>query len=264
MHSYLKVSVEAAKKAGALLMEGFGTEFAVGAKEGRRNLVTEYDTKSEELILGMIREAFPEHGILSEECGTVEGEGTQWIVDPLDGTVNFAYNIPAFSISIAAVENGEVVTGVIYNPVLDEMFTAEKGKGATFNGKECRVSKCDLLNDSLLATGLPYHTNENPRYCIDHLTAIAQKGIPLRRIGSAALDLAYTACGRFDGFWEASLQPWDYAAGLLIVEEAGGKVSDFYGAPLKSFSETSVVASNGIIDTQMTTILSKRYDDELD
>jgi myo-inositol-1(or 4)-monophosphatase len=251
----LNVATMAALRAGELLRHGFNAPFEVREKQGRKNLVTTYDEKSEECIISMIKEHFSDHIFLSEECGAL-GKGKdkiKWIIDPLDGTVNFAYNIPLFSVSIAAVYNGQVLAGVVYAPMLHELFCAINGGGAFFNGKPIRVSTQKELDESLLATGLPYNTRENPRHCIEHLTAIVKKGIPLRRMGSAAIDLAYLACGRFDGFWEASLQPWDYAAAKLLIEEAGGTFTDLDNNPISTFGESSIVASNAHIHKQLIT-----------
>lgn len=252
---FLSVAKEAAKKAGALLREGFNTSFTVREKEGRKNLVTSFDEKCEELILGILREKFPDHNILSEECGQKGSakDRVTWIVDPLDGTVNFAYSIPVFAVSIAATCGADTLAGVVYAPMTNELFSSAKGSGAYLNDKQIAVSAQNELDESLLATGLPYNSHENPRHCIEHLSSIVNRGIPLRRLGSAAIDLAYVACGRFDGFWESTLNPWDFAAGKLFVEEAGGRLTDIEGKPLQKFTESSIIATNMHIHDALVT-----------
>ena len=248
---------EIALKAGEILREGFGTDFGIYNKEGINNLVTDYDNKSERLIISAINEKFPNHSILAEETGK-SGEFSlneiRWVIDPLDGTVNFAHNIPQFSVSIAAELNGEILSGVVYHPILNELFWAEKGVGAYFGDKKMRVSSNNDLLKSILVTGFPYNVNLNPNNCLTQFTNLIGKGIPVRRLGSAALDLAYVACGRFDGFWEVELNPWDTAAGFLLVEEAGGKVSQYNGEKYSIFDRT-ILATNGGIHQQMMTEL---------
>lgn len=247
------VATLAAMQAGEVLRKGFGTPMKFETKEGRHNLVTEWDNKAETLIIEFIKSHFPQHSFLAEESGESgeTKEGIQWVIDPLDGTVNFAHKLPMFSVSIAAVFQTEVLAGVIYNPMVDELFIAEKGNGAYLNGKRLKVTETAVLDSAIAATGFPYNVHENPLCCLDHFTTFAKMGIPLRRIGSAALDLAYVAAGRFDSFWEVSLRPWDYAAGKLLIEEAGGQFTDFEGNPYTSLTEGAVVASNGILHDQM-------------
>ncbi|NGX50231.1 MAG: Inositol-1-monophosphatase [Chlamydiae bacterium] len=247
------VGTLAAMKAGEMLRKGFGTPMKFETKEGRHNLVTEWDQRVEELIIEFIKSHFPEHAFLAEESGeSGKGQGgIQWIIDPLDGTVNFAHKIPMFSISIAAVFQSEILAGIIYHPMMNELFIAEKGNGAYLNGERLKVTETAVLDSAIVATGFPYNVHENPLCCLDHFSHFAKMGIPLRRLGSAALDLAYLAAGRFDSFWEVSLNPWDYAAGKLLIEEAGGMFTDFEGNPLSSLTEGAVVASNGILHDQM-------------
>ena len=253
MNSDLTVlAIRTALEAGALLKKGFSTVFEIEKKAGSQNLVTEYDKASEKLIISRIKEVFPDHKFLAEESGGVmDSNEIIWVIDPLDGTVNFAHNLPFFSVSIAACRIGEPLIGVVYQPMLGELFVAEKGKGAFLNGKRIHASKQDNLKNSILATGFPYNVTENPHHCIDHFMSFVSQGIPIRRVGSAALDLSYVACGRFDAYWEASLQPWDIAAGKLIVEEAGGIVTDYDGNPRSVFSEEPVLASNSILHPLM-------------
>lgn len=246
-------ALETAKKAGELLRKGFDTSFHIDSKEGRYNLVTEYDTKAESLIIDSIQKTFPTHAFLSEECGAKGSGDITWVIDPIDGTVNFARAIPAFSISIAATQNNQILSGVVYAPMTNELFVAEKGKGAYLNDKRLSVSKTTSLSEVLIATGFPYNLEENPRGAIDIFTKFARLGTPLRRIGSAAIDLAYLAAGRFDGFWEVSLKPWDFAAALLLVEEAGGILTDFQGKPYTKLTEGPVLASNRHLHQELLT-----------
>lgn len=258
-NKYLEVAIESAKLAGQILKEALGTNFRISNKEGINNLVTEFDLKAEKIIIDNIRKYFPDDEILSEECGNIENSAAKakWIIDPLDGTVNFAHSIPIFSISIAVEINNEIICGVVYNPMLDEMFYASKGNGAFLNEQRISVSETNELMKSILVTGFPYNVSENPNNCISHFVSIIQKGIPVRRLGSAALDLAYLACGRFDGYWEIKLNPWDVAAGMLILLEAGGKITDYSGKPYYIY-DNSILASNGNIHNQLSEILVKK------
>lgn len=239
-------AVELAKEAGAILRKGFGSSYTISAKDGMHDLVTEYDQKVEAFLKEKIALVFPDHAILAEESSKESFFTDQpcWILDPLDGTVNFAHNIPFFSVSIALAINQIVQVGVVYNVFLDEAFVATRGKGAYLNGKKIEVSHTSQLKDSILATGFPYDLIYNPNHCIEHFIQILQLGIPIRRMGSAAIDLCYVAAGRFDGFWETSLKPWDFCAGMLIVEEAKGLISTIEGNSLKTFTTSSVVAAN--------------------
>lgn len=247
------VATQTALKAGEVLRKGYGSEVSFETKEGRHNLVTEWDRKSEALIIETIKKHFPDHYFLAEEGGEsgTKKDGIMWIIDPLDGTVNFAHKIPMFAVSIAATFQGETLAGVVYNPMTEELFVAEKDGGAYLNGQELKVTEIAVLDSAILGTGFPYHVHENPRHALDLFQAFAKMGVPLRRIGSAALDLCYLAAGRFDGFWEVSLEPWDYAAGKLMIEEAGGTFSDLEGNPYTTFKEGSILASNGLLQEQM-------------
>jgi myo-inositol-1(or 4)-monophosphatase len=242
------IATQAALQAGELLKKGFSTSFQISSKEGKQNLVTEYDKKSEDIILSFIQKHFPSHDILSEERGAINQEGGEivWIVDPLDGTVNFAHNIPMFSISIAACRKEEILCGVIFQPMTQELFVAEKNRGAFLNGTPIQVSKETRLDQSLLATGFPYNVDENPNHCIDTFSHFIKQGLPIRRLGSAAIDMAYVAAGRFAAYWEVLLHPWDVAAGKLIVEEAGGLISCYDGSQRSVLSYTNLLATNGI------------------
>ena len=247
------IATLAALQAGAALKKGFGDEMKFDTKEGRHNLVTEWDKKVENQIIEFIKSHFPQHGFLAEESGESGGgqEAITWIIDPLDGTVNFVHKIPMFSVSIAASFQSEILSGVVYNPMVDELFVAEKDQGAYLNGQRLKVTTTAVLDSTIAATGFPYNTHENPLCCLDHFNNFAKIGIPIRRIGSAAIDLAYVAAGRYDSFWEVSLRPWDFAAGKLLVEEAGGQFTDFEGNPFSSLEEGPVIASNGILHEQM-------------
>jgi myo-inositol-1(or 4)-monophosphatase len=252
----LNFALETARDAGRVLMEKFGRITAI-TKKGDINLVTEADLASEALITERIRSHFPKHSILAEEAGdtvVIEGEGDwKWIIDPLDGTTNYAHGYPCFCVTMALERAGEIVLGVTYDPTRDELFAAEKGRGATLNGKVIRVSETDELGNSLLVTGFPYdikHRTDIARHLTDFL--LSSRGV--RRDGSAAIDLAYVACGRFDGFWEEGLNPWDVAAGVLLIEEAGGVVSGYDGSRL-SIYRPPIAASNGMIHQEMLDIL---------
>ncbi len=251
------VAVQAARRAGEILKKGFGTSFKISSKPGRQNLVTEYDKSSEAAIKSIILDAFPTHAILAEESGA-QGKGpVQWVVDPLDGTVNFAHNIPIFSVSIAACVDNKLVTGVVFAPLLDELFIAQAGQGAYLNDVRLHVTPTSTLDTAILATGFPYNVDENPLHCIDTFDHMTRQGIPIRRLGSAAIDLAYVAAGRFDAYWEVSLEPWDLAAGKLLVQEAGGRVSHYDGSERDLFNSKTVLASNGILHDHMIKELEK-------
>jgi myo-inositol-1(or 4)-monophosphatase len=251
----LNFAMEAARDAGRLLMEKFGRVLKV-SKKGDINLVTDADLASEALIIERIRSHYPKHAVLAEESGTTVTEGDQewkWIIDPLDGTTNFAHGYPCFCVTLALEHRGELVIGVTYDPTRDELFAAERGQGATLNGKSIRVSDTDDLGDALIVTGFPYDFKSKPHFA-RHLTdfLVASRGV--RRDGSAAIDMAYVACGRFDGFWEEGLNPWDMAAGVLIIEEAGGQVTGYDGANF-SIYRPPMVCSNGLIHAQMLRVL---------
>jgi len=252
----LTIAKKAARAAGAVLMAHLGKLKDVRYKSSGRDPVSEADEASEALVAGIIRTAFPTHGFLGEESTAWTGpeNGARWIVDPLDGTVNYAHGYPCFCVSIAFEREGEAVLGVVYDPVRREMFTATSGGGASVNGKSIAVSGTDKLKKSLLVTGIPYDIDRRPREVLglfDKMT-LASQGV--RRDGSAALDLCYLAMGRYDGYWELGLKPWDTAAGMLIVREAGGKVTDFKGNPFRPEMK-EILATNGKIHGQMKTLL---------
>jgi myo-inositol-1(or 4)-monophosphatase len=252
------IAIEAALQAGDILREGYGTAFSIQKKTGRHNLVTEYDHLAEKSILSFLQAHVPNSHFLAEESGST---GTHsdilWVIDPLDGTVNYAHQIPVFSISIALELNGDLFCGVVYQPITHELFVAEKGKGAFLNGKTLQVSQVEKIEDSILSTGFPYNLQENPFDCIDHFVDILHLGLPIRRMGSAAIDLAYTAAGRFDGFFEVGLSAWDCAAGILLVQESGGKISTWDQKPLNYRVKDPIVCSNGKIHTPLCNILNR-------
>lgn len=252
----LNFAIETARDAGRVLLEKFGRIESV-TKKGDINLVTEADLASEALIVERIKSHFPRHAILAEEAGnaviTGEDGGHKWIIDPLDGTTNYAHGYPCFCVTIALEHEGEIVLGVTYDPTRDELFTAEKGRGATLNGKPIRVSRTDELGNALLVTGFPYDIKHREKFA-RHLTEFLLTSRGVRRDGSAAIDLAYVACGRFDGFWEEGLNPWDVAAGKLLIEEAGGTVSYYDGSPFSIYTPP-IVASNGTIHAEMLAVL---------
>jgi myo-inositol-1(or 4)-monophosphatase len=256
MSSYLESAVSIAREAGALLREKFNLPHTIEYK-GRINIVTEADHASEALIIRRIRETYPDHDILTEESkGIATGAEFRWIIDPLDGTTNYAHGYPVFCVSIALEKKGEICWGAVYNPMLDEMFSTEKGAGAFLNGNRIRVSKTVDLSKSLLATGFPYDVRDSEENNINYFSLMAVHVQAIRRAGAAALDMAYVAAGRFDGFWELKLMPWDTAAAWLLVTEAGGCVTNLFGEPF-FLQAPHVLASNGIIHGDMMDILAQ-------
>ncbi len=251
----LAETVEIATEAGRILSSGFGSVMSIQDKDGAHNLVTEYDLRVEAFLLEELNKLQPGASFLGEEGGIREGDPEfTWVVDPLDGTVNFAHGIPIFCVSIGAVINNKLALGVIHQPLLNETFSAITGAGATLNGERINVSKTPTLGESILVTGFPYEVEDNPLNCIEQFQSIVRRGLPVRRLGSAALDLAYTAAGRFDGFWEVRLQPWDMAAGAVILKEAGGTITHYGGRKFKLGSD-SVVATNGNIHEELIAVL---------
>lgn len=258
----LDLAINAALKSGNILKEGFGTNYSIRSKEGRHNLVTEFDIKSEETIIEFLKQEVPNSEFLAEESGQTKNNSDntiKWVIDPLDGTVNFAHNIPIFSISIAAVINNMITLGVVYNPMNGELFTALIGNGSYCNSEKISVSKTQTLLDAFLVTGFPYGSGAANNRSAELFIKVVQQGIPIRRLGSAALDLAYVAAGRFDGFWEMELRPWDVAAGTLIVQEAGGIVSQFDNSPY-NLGDGTILATNGQIHTEVSNFLVNHYE----
>lgn len=252
----LNFAIETARDAGRVLLEKFGRSINI-SKKGEIDLVTEADLASEALIIERIKSHYPKHSILAEESGEAAitgGDGSwKWIIDPLDGTTNYAHGYPCFCVTIALEHRGEVAIGVTFDPTRDELFAAEKGRGATLNGKPIRISSTEKLSDSLLVTGFPYNFKADRNF-IGHFTDFLLRSRGVRRDGSAAIDLAYVACGRFEGFWEEGLNPWDVAAGKLLIEEAGGVVSYYDGSPFSIYAPP-ICASNGLIHEEMLAIL---------
>jgi len=247
---YLELAVAAAKEAGRIQMLHFGHSHPVEYK-GEFNPVTEVDRLCERAIIRMISDAFPEHDVLTEES-PFEGKGSQWkwIIDPLDGTTNYFHGFPCFCVSVALEIEGEVKVGAVYIPTLNELFHGQKGKGAFLNGNRIAVSEIDRLNRSFLCTGFPYDVHEHADFYLRYFRQFLTKGFAIRRPGSAAMDLSYLAAGRFDGFWEFKLHPWDVAAATLMITEAGGRVSDLEGRPYSIYSE-EILASNGSVHEEM-------------
>ena len=233
------------------LLYFFNGKFTVSKKEGINNLVTEADHAAEKAIISVIQNNFPDHFILSEETGEISSQSEfKWIIDPIDGTVNFANGIPICCVSIGVEKEGKMILGAVYNPLMNEFFFAEKGNGATLNDKKIQVSSKDNLLTSCLVTGFPYSYLDIPNGPVIVFEKLLRKGIPVRRLGSAAIDLCWVAAGRFDGFYEHKLQAWDSAAGFLIVEEAGGKVTDFNGDYFNPF-QPQIIATNGKIHDEL-------------
>jgi myo-inositol-1(or 4)-monophosphatase len=240
-----------ARKSGEILRAGYDKEHQVGYK-GVIDLVTEVDHQSEAFLLGEVQKDFPGHHIFSEESGIIQGSDEDiWYIDPLDGTVNYAHHIPIFCVSIAYASNGILVLGAVYDPMRDEMFTAERGHGAFLNGQPIHVSVASELQRSLLVTGFPYNAWDTPQDNFANFVKFAKLTQGVRRLGSAALDLCYVAAGRFDGFWEIALNPWDVAAGGLICEEAGARVTDIRGEADYLSPPQSVIACTPGIHARM-------------
>lgn len=248
--------IEATQAGAKILQEYFDKSFSVSNKEGMNNLVTEVDHKSEEAIIDVIRKNFPSHFILSEEAGAIEQDSEyKWIIDPIDGTVNYANGIPICCVSIGVEKAGKMVMGAVYNPFINEFYFAELGEGATLNGKEISVTKRTEVIKSCLVTGFPYTYLDEENGPLQVFEKFIRKGIPVRRLGSAAIDLCWVAAGRFDGFYEHKLSAWDSAAGFIIVEEAGGKVTNLKGEPYNPY-QPGLIATNGLIHNEIVRIVN--------
>lgn len=258
----LKIAVQAAKKAGSIQKTHYGRVRNIQYKsKNKLNLVTEVDHQCEKAVLSLLRKKFPTHNLWGEESGRGSGNSEfTWFVDPLDGTTNYAHSYPFFCCSVALVKNGQPLLGVIYDALRDECFTAEKGKGAFLNGKKLKVSATRTLEESLLCTGFAYAVRET-HYNLDNFKRFVLTAQGVRRDGSAAMNLAYVAAGRFDGFWERGIQAWDMAAGVLMVTEAGGKVTDINGKPFGLMAQNAL-ASNGKIHGQIFKMLDKGIDEK--
>ena len=249
-----RVAIAAAFKGGGVLRSYYGKISSIG-KKGAIDLVTEADIESEKIIIETIRKAFPDHAVLAEESGLNQGKiDHMWIIDPLDGTTNFAHKLGLFSISIAYAVKREIVLGIVLSPLTGELFTAMKGKGADLNGRTLKVSNTKTVSESLLVTGFPYNFKEIINPVLSRFSSCLQASQGLRRLGSAAIDLCYVACGRFDGFWEQNLKSWDTAAGELIAREAGAIVTDFSNRAFTT-DATEILATNGNIHQEMLGLL---------
>lgn len=258
-----EVLMEATREAGKIIQHYFNGSFQVDNKEGINNLVTEVDKHSEKKIIEIIKQHYPNHSIISEEVGELMQDSPyQWIIDPIDGTVNFAHSIPICCVSIALKHNDDLLYGTVYNPMMNELFFAEKGKGAYLNDKPISVSSKSDFRKACLVTGFPYKwpaaQSEHPIRVFERFIL---EGLPVRRLGSAAIDLCWVACGRFDGFWEYNLSSWDVAAGYLIVQEAGGRITNFEGAPYSVFDKQTL-ATNGRIHEDMLRLIGNKKKDQ--
>jgi myo-inositol-1(or 4)-monophosphatase len=252
----LKSTLIKATSAGAAVLQYyFNGKFTISNKEGVNNLVTEADHASEKAIFEVIKAEYPDHFILSEEAGELKMDSEyKWIIDPIDGTVNFAHGIPICCVSIAVEKAGKMILGTVYNPLINEFYFAEKGKGAFFNDKQIQVSAEPDLMKACLVTGFPYTYLDMPNGPLEVFSKLIRKGVPVRRLGSAAMDLCWVAAGRFDGFYEHKLQAWDSAAGFLMVEEAGGRVTDFTGKDYSPY-QPHLCASNGKIHADLLAVI---------
>jgi myo-inositol-1(or 4)-monophosphatase len=255
MTSELEAAMAAARAAGRLLHQHWNETHQVRWK-GQADPVTEMDRQAEELIADMLRQAFPTYGLVGEEGGEqFVSDDLRWLVDPLDGTTNYMRGYPLFAVSIGLEKAGQLVAGVVYNPVLDELFAAERGGGATLNGRPIRVAPTTELRNSVLASGFPYDARRDERNNGVHWNSFLRRVLSMRADASAALDLCHVAMGRIDGFWELELGPWDMAAGVVIVEEAGGRVTQVSGDPFSPY-QPSVLASNGHLHAEMLVVLN--------
>ncbi len=247
----IKISLEA----GEFIRERFGKNNIIDFKTNESNLVTEVDKTSEKMIKEFIEKKYPAHSILAEETGELNKSSEfVWVVDPLDGTTNFAHGFPVFSVSIGVMKNDITIAGVVYDVMQNNLYAAEKGSGSLLNKQKISVSKTGSLSRSLLVTGFPYNISDNPENAFQKFTAMTKASRGMRRLGSAAIDFCYVAKGVFDGFWEVYLNPWDICAGKLILEEAGGTVTDFDGSSI-GINSKRILASNGLIHNQMVDIL---------
>jgi len=250
------ILLEAVAAGGKELQRFFNGEFKITNKEGINNPVTEADHAAEKAIIDIIQKNYPDHFILSEETGEIVTDSQyKWIIDPIDGTINFANGIPICCVSIGVEKAGEVIMGAVYAPILNELYVAEKGAGATLNGKKITVGNKTEVVNSCLVTGFPYTYLDAPNGPLQIFETLIRKGIPVRRLGSAAIDLCWVAAGRFDGFYEHKLSAWDSAAGYLMVEEAGGKVTDFEGKKYSPY-QPHILATNGHIHNEMLDIVN--------
>jgi myo-inositol-1(or 4)-monophosphatase len=259
LQTITQIAILAAKQGGAILLDYAKKGFKIHKKEQAINLVTEADLHSEKVIIATIQHAFPEHQILSEEQGLqdIPAHAIKWIIDPLDGTTNFAHGFPMYNVSIGVEHEGTCILGVVYDPTRDELFLGQQGCGATLNDTPIHVSTTPELAEALLVTGFPYDVHTATDNNLKECCAFTLRARGMRRTGTAALDLCYIACGRLDGFWELRLKPWDTAAGKVIVEEAGGKITNYVGEPYSIYGDT-LLATNGLIHQEMIEVLRLR------
>ena len=253
----LDFALETAKQAGSIIMQHFGKISSVDRKSTDIDLLTIADTESEAYILDRIKTTYPQHHIIAEESNLTKGNSDyRWVIDPLDGTTNFVHNLPIFAVSMGLQYKEETILGVVYNPAANKCFWAEKNGGAYLNEKSIHITSTNTLNNSLLVTGFPYIHDDLFEKCFDLFKELYGKTQGVRRLGAAALDFCFVAMGRFEGFWEFGLSPWDVCAGALILTEAGGKVSDWDGSPMP-FSGNRILATNGHIQGEMMDVLRK-------
>lgn len=257
LHPTLNIAVKAARQAGNVILRHLDRidSLTIEAK-ARNDFVTEVDKLAEAEIIRVIKAAFPDHAILAEESGSQAGTSCQWIIDPLDGTTNYLHGYPQFSVSIALSREGVLEQGVIFDPLRSEMFTASRGRGAQLNNRRIRVSNVIKLRDALLGTGFPFRAMKHLDPWLRTFRVMLMQTNGVRRAGSAALDLAYVACGRFDGFWELGLEPWDMAAGCLLIQEAGGLITDFENTQ-QHLTSGNIIAANPNIHSQMLDVIAK-------
>jgi myo-inositol-1(or 4)-monophosphatase len=252
---FLPVALDAARGAGQLLREELGGTRRIRHKRSVIDLVTEMDQRAEAFIVERLLGAFPDHAVLAEESGATDGRSEyRWLIDPLDGTTNYAHGLPVFAVSVALERAGVVELGVAYDPSRDECFVAERARGATLNGEAIRVSSVDALDQALLVTGFPYDIRTTSETNLPEYATLSVRAQAVRRLGSAVIDLCYVACGRLEGFWELALGPWDMAAGGLIVQEAGGRVTNVRGGPWR-LEGPGVLATNGRVHDAILTAL---------
>jgi myo-inositol-1(or 4)-monophosphatase len=261
IQSYLTLATEVAREAGDYAHRALVSDLQISTKTNEMDIVTQIDSRNEQTIRDTVLAKYPDHVFLGEELGASDGQAgrtaprvaqrfqpattVRWIIDPIDGTVNFAHGLPIWCVSVGVEVDGVVECGVIYNPNLNEMFSVRRGVGAFLNGKQIHVSKQANYKQGLFVTGFPYNVDENPESVIEQFASFLRKGMLIRRLGSAALDLAYVACGRFEAFWEIGLSPWDTSAGQLMIREAGGRVTHYDGSDYNIYKK-SIIATNGL------------------
>lgn len=249
--------IQISKEAGEIIREGFGKKLTLEYKSNTSDFVTNIDKAAESRIINFIKKEYPTHNILAEESGVQNNDSEYtWVIDPLDGTMNFAHGLPIFSVSIAVMKNSEIIAGVVYDVMNDTIYSAEKGSGAFQNEKRIVVNENSDLEKSLLVTGFPYNIKENPDFAIERFIKFLINSRGVRRLGSAALDLCHVANGTFDGYWEVNLQSWDMAAGILLVEEAGGKITNFGNEQIDIFSK-QILATNSKVHNEMLKVLNE-------